>query len=160
MSGPESPARKQRSRSACGSVIGFALLAYGIAGLGGVGLFALQAVFAIWQLEQINYIEHYGLIRQKTGARYEPVAPHHSWDATHRITNYLLINLQRHADHHMKPARRYPVLQTYAKTEAPALPYGYPLLTWIVYIPPLWRRVMNPKVQAWRARHYPQVTQW
>ena len=50
---------------------------------------------------------------------------------------------------------RYPVLQHYDETKAPQLPYGYPAMLTMALLPPLWFRVMNPRVEAWRARHYP-----
>lgn len=137
------------------------ILAYGIGGIEAVILYLVQAGVAIFVLEQINYVEHYGLVRQRRGpGRYEPVAPHHSWNADHRATNYLLINLQRHSDHHVKPARRFPVLQTYAAREAPQLPAGYPLMVLLSYNPWLWRRVMNPRVRKWRTMFYPEITDW
>jgi alkane 1-monooxygenase len=116
---------------------------------------------AIWQLELINYIEHYGLTRKHLGdGKYERVQPHHSWNASHRVSNWLLINLQRHSDHHVKPDRRYPLLQTYEDEVAPHLPHGYPLMTIAAMIPPLWKRIMNPRVKAWRAAHYPEIEDW
>lgn len=136
-------------------------LAFGLGGWLGLGLFMFQALAAIWQLELVNYVEHYGLTRlMRDTGRYEPVRPHHSWNADHRATNWLLINLQRHSDHHYKPNRRFPLLQTYPEAEAPQLPFGYPLMTMAAMVPPLWRRVMNPKVRAWRRQFYPQVTDW
>ena len=132
-----------------------------IGGWWGVALFAYQAFVAIWQLELVNYVEHYGLTRKHLGnGKYEHVLPRHSWNASHRASNWLLINLQRHSDHHYKPDRRYPLLQTYSEEEAPQLPYGYPVMTALASIPPLWRRVMNPRVQAWRAKYYPEVEDW
>lgn len=136
-------------------------LAYGLAGFAGLGLFLVQACVAVWQLELVNYVEHYGLTRKHLGAgKYEHVRPHHSWNAAHRASNWLLINLQRHSDHHYKPDRRFPLLQTYSEDEAPQLPYGYPVMTMMAMVPPLWRRVMNPRVRAWRQRHYPEITDW
>jgi alkane 1-monooxygenase len=88
------------------------------------------------------------------------VRPHHSWNADHQATNWLLINLQRHSDHHYKPARRFPLLQTYGPEAAPQLPFGYPLMATAAMVPPLWRRLMNPKVRAWRRQHYPEITDW
>ena len=136
-------------------------LAFAIGGGLGVGLFLLQAFFAIWQLELTNYIEHYGLVRrQLPNGKYEPVKPHHSWNAPHRASNWLLINLQRHSDHHYKPDRRFPLLQTYSEDQAPMLPMGYPAMGVLAMVPPLWRRRMNPRVRAWRRRYYPDVTDW
>ncbi|MEO0485577.1 MAG: alkane 1-monooxygenase [Pseudomonadota bacterium] len=139
----------------------FLSLAFGIGGWAAVGLFLFQAFIAIWQLELVNYIEHYGLTRKHLGdGKYEYVRPRHSWNSAHKVSNWLLINLQRHSDHHFKADRRFPLLQTYDETEAPQLPYGYPVMTMIAMWPPLWRRVMNPKVRAWRARFYPEIEDW
>lgn len=141
--------------------LGFLALAYGLGGALGLGLFAFQAVVAIWQLELINYIEHYGLTRRHLGdGKYEHVMPHHSWNSAQKASNWLLINLQRHSDHHYKPDRRFPLLQTYGPDRAPTLPYGYPVMSLAALIPPLWRRVMNPRVRAWRAQFYPDITDW
>ncbi|PZQ95414.1 MAG: alkane 1-monooxygenase [Cereibacter sphaeroides] len=141
--------------------IGFLLLALALGGWSGLALFVWQAFVAIWQLELVNYIEHYGLTRRHLGnGRYEHVLPRHSWNSDYRASNWLLINLQRHSDHHYKPDRRFPLLQTYAEDEAPQLPFGYPVMTMIAMIPPFWRRVMNPRVRAWRKRHYPDITDW
>jgi alkane 1-monooxygenase len=140
---------------------GFLFIAYQIAGFAGVGFWMFQAFIAVWQLELVNYIEHYGLTRKlKDDGKYEPVRPHHSWNASHRVSNWLLINLQRHSDHHYKPDRRFPVLQNYDVSEAPQLPHGYPVMTVLAMVPPLWRRVMNRKVRKWRATYYPEITKW
>ncbi len=136
-------------------------LALALGGWLGLVLFLWQAFVAIWQLELVNYIEHYGLTRRHLGdGKYEHVLPRHSWNATHKASNWLLINLQRHSDHHYKPDRRFPLLQTYAEEEAPLLPYGYSLMTMLAMVPPLWRRYMNPKVRAWRRQFYPDIEDW
>ncbi|MGB0438863.1 MAG: alkane 1-monooxygenase, partial [Paracoccaceae bacterium] len=141
--------------------LGMLGLAWGLGGWLGVLVFIAQAHIAAWQLELVNYIEHYGLTRLHLGdGRYEHVRPHHSWNAAQRASNWLLINLQRHSDHHYKPDRRFPLLQTHPESEAPQLPYGYPTMTLAALVPSLWRRMMNPRVAAWRARHYPGVTDW
>jgi alkane 1-monooxygenase len=140
---------------------GFFVLAFVLGGWAGVGLFMVQAGVAIWQLELVNYIEHYGLTRKYMGdGKYEHVQPRHSWNAAHKASNWLLINLQRHSDHHYKPDRRFAVLQNYGPDEAPQLPYGYPLMTMLAMMPPLWRRVMNPRVRQWRQKYYPEITEW
>ncbi len=139
-------------------MLGVALL---LGGLEGLALFLLQAGVAVWQLELVNYIEHYGLTRAYLGdGRYEHVKPRHSWNAAHKASNWLLINLQRHSDHHYKPDRRFPLLQNYPPEEAPQLPMGYPAMAAMAMVPPLWRRKMNPQVRAWRRRFYPEITDW
>ncbi len=136
-------------------------LALALGGWVGLALFAYQAFVAIWQLELVNYIEHYGLTRRHLGeGKYEHVLPRHSWNADHRASNWLLINLQRHSDHHYKPDRRFPLLQTYTADDAPQLPYGYPVMTTVALVPPLFKRMMNPRVRAWRRKYYPDITDW
>ena len=139
----------------------FVTLAFALGGWLGVALFIFQAAIAVWQLELTNYIEHYGLTRKHLGeGKYEHVQPRHSWNAAHKASNWLLINLQRHSDNHYKPDRRFPLLQNYTEDAAPQLPFGYPVMTMAAMIPPLWRRIMNPRVKAWRKQFYPEVSDW
>ena len=141
--------------------LGFIGLAALIGGGWGVFLFATQAFWAIFQLELVNYVEHYGLTRKHLGdGKYEHVKPRHSWNASQRASNWLLINLQRHSDHHYKPDRRFPLLQTYTEDEAPQLPYGYPVMTMVALVPPVWRRMMNPRIKHWRKTFYPEIANW
>ncbi len=136
--------------------VGFVGLAVLIGGWQGVGIFVLQAMVAILLLELVDYIEHYGLLRRKrANGRYEQTQPHHSWNSGHQASNWLLINLQRHSDHHYKPRKRFPTLQSYPESEAPQLPHGYPWMVALALFPPLYFRVMEPKLEAWRARFYP-----
>jgi len=118
-------------------------------GPAGLALLAGQSLFAILLLETINYVEHYGLRREEVSpGRYERTQPHHSWNATHRLTNAMLFNLQRHADHHAFAHRRYPELRAWPG--APTLPCGYPTMVLASLVPPLWFAIMNPRVQALR----------
>ncbi len=140
---------------------GFLILATLLGGWIGLTMFLIHAFIAIWQLELVNYIEHYGLTRKHLGdGTYEHTKPHHSWNASHRASNWLLINLQRHSDHHYKPDRRFPLLQTYDPSDAPQLPYGYAVMGFLAMVPPLWRRRMNPLVRRWRKTFYPEITDW
>ena len=144
-----------------GLQMAFLILAFALGGPLGVLVFVLQALAAIFQLEVVNYVEHYGLTRKYLGdGKYEHVKPRHSWNASHTASNWFLINLQRHSDHHYKPDRRFPLLQTYDESEAPQLPYGYPVMTFFALFPRKWRAMMNPRVQAWRERYYPEIVDW
>jgi alkane 1-monooxygenase len=116
-------------------------------GLGLLPYLVLQAVVGIWLLESVNYLEHYGMRRQKLpSGRYERVDPSHSWNSNNIGTNVLLYHLQRHSDHHANPTRRYQTLRDYP--ESPVLPTGYAGMIVLTWIPALWRRVMDPKVVA------------
>ncbi|HLS76679.1 MAG TPA: alkane 1-monooxygenase [Nocardia sp.] len=116
----------------------------------GIGLLPwllVQAVFGFSLLEVVNYLEHYGLARQRTGSgRYERPAPTHSWNSDHLVTNVFLYHLQRHSDHHANPTRRYQTLRSW--DGAPNLPAGYATMIMLAYVPPLWRRVMDKRVLA------------
>jgi alkane 1-monooxygenase len=112
-------------------------------------VFAGQAAVAVSLLEIINYIEHYGLLRREIApGRYERIEACHSWNSSHRVSNWVLINLARHADHHLSASKRYPLLHT--RDEAPQLPAGYSAMMLLALVPPLWRRVMDPRVVAWQ----------
>ncbi len=120
-------------------------------GARGLVYFLLQSAVAVAFLETINYIEHYGLERRLVRAGvYERVTPFHSWNAANRLTNALLFNLQRHSDHHVWPTRPYFKLRHHP--ESPQLPTGYAGMALLAMFPPLWRRVMDPRVAAHRAR--------
>ena len=108
----------------------------------------LQAVVGFSLLEVVNYMEHYGMLRQKVGTskrqRYERVDPSHSWNSNNIATNVLLYHLQRHSDHHANPTRRYQTLRDFE--ESPVLPTGYAGMIVLALFPPLYRRVMDQRV--------------
>jgi alkane 1-monooxygenase len=107
----------------------------------------VQAVFGFSLLEVVNYLEHYGLLRQKLeSGRYERTAPRHSWNSNNTASNVLLYHLQRHSDHHANPMRRFQSLRH--MDEAPQLPSGYGTMIVLAYCTPLWRKVMDPRVVA------------
>jgi alkane 1-monooxygenase len=105
----------------------------------------VQAVIGFSLLEVVNYLEHYGLLRQrKEDGRYERCRPEHSWNSNNVASNVLLYHLQRHSDHHANPTRRYQALRHVE--EAPQLPTGYAGMIVLAWVPPLWRRVMDPRL--------------
>jgi len=108
----------------------------------------IQAFIAITLLEAVNYLEHYGMLREIVGVpgkeRYERVEPRHSWNSNNIATNVLLYHLQRHSDHHAHPTRRYQALRD--EKSAPALPTGYASMILLALVPPAWNRVMDPRV--------------
>lgn len=100
------------------------------------------------QLTFANYVEHYGLLRRiDASGKTEPCAPRHSWNTNHIVSNLMLFHLQRHSDHHANPLRPYQALRDFA--ELPRLPSGYPGCYMLAVFPPLWFRVMDPKVMTW-----------
>ncbi|MEO0544571.1 MAG: alkane 1-monooxygenase [Pseudomonadota bacterium] len=100
------------------------------------------------QLSMANYVEHYGLKRERlANGRYEACEPRHSWNTNHILSNLLLFHLQRHSDHHTNPMVPYQSLRNF--DELPQLPSGYPGCFVLAVFPPLWRRMMDPKVAKW-----------
>lgn len=127
-----------------------AIIAICIAALGpAILLFIIPHHFIGWYtLTQANYVEHYGLLRQKLpNGRYERTQPHHSWNTNHLFSNMLLFHLQRHSDHHANPLRPYQVLRNF--DDLPTLPNGYLGCYSLAAIPPLWYKVMDKKVMDW-----------
>jgi alkane 1-monooxygenase len=105
----------------------------------------MQAVIGFSLLEVVNYLEHYGLLRRKKDdGRYERCLPEHSWNSNNVASNVLLYHLQRHSDHHAHPTRRYQALRDFE--EAPQLPTGYAGMIVLAWFPPIWHRVMDPKL--------------
>jgi alkane 1-monooxygenase len=105
----------------------------------------VQAIIGFSLLEVVNYLEHYGLLRQKKeDGRYERCQPKHSWNSNMVASNVFLFHLQRHSDHHAYPTRRYQALRHY--DEAPELPEGYATMIVYALFPPVWRRVMDQRL--------------
>ena len=116
-------------------------------GVKAVPFLLIQAIYGASLLEVVNYLEHYGLGRkQLASGRYERCQPQHSWNSNRVVTNLFLYQLQRHADHHANPTRSFQALRHFG--DAPQLPSGYATMIMLAYVPPLWFRVMNPRVVA------------
>lgn len=128
--------------------LAFALMAWLWLGWAGLGFFLAQGLFAACSLEIINYIEHYGLERRRIDGRYERPTHLHSWNSDYALSNLLLFQLQRHSDHHETPRRRYQDLVHHA--DSPQLPGGYAAMFVLALVPPLWFRVIDPRVRAFR----------
>lgn len=102
----------------------------------------VQCILANFLLEYVNYIEHYGLSRGEK----ERVTEIHSWQSDRFVSRFLLVDLSRHADHHFYASKPYHTLKSYA--QSPVLPAGYPSLIVPALIPPLWRWLIHPILDA------------
>lgn len=111
-------------------------------------LFLGSTFIGILLLETVNYIEHYGLRRKKKEKGYERPQPIHSWNSNHPIGRLLLLELSRHSDHHFIASRKYQVLRHF--DESPQMPTGYPGMMLLAFVPPLWFRFMNRKIEEYR----------
>lgn len=108
--------------------------------------FLIVSAGGILLLETVNYIEHYGLLREKReNGTYDRVRRIHSWNSNHVFGRVVLFELSRHSDHHYKPDRPYQLLETHE--ESPIMPTGYPGMMLLALLPPLFFKVMNKKIE-------------
>ncbi len=136
-------------------------LAYWIGGAWGILVLIFVCAMGILQLRMADYIQHYGLQRIRTPeGRFERVRARHSWTAAFKLSNWLYYNSQRHADHHLTASRLYPVLQHCGAEDSPQLPGSYGAMGSLLMWPRRWFAKMDPLVDQWRARCYPEVGDW
>ena len=140
--------RNRTFRHLC-EIVALYALAYLVAEAKGLLFVALQSLIAVLLLETINYVEHYGLRREKTTRGYEAVRATHAWSSSHRASNYYLFRLPRHADHHQFARRPYWALRHL--DDAPQLPSGYGTMVLVALVPPLWRATMHPRLDRLNA---------
>jgi len=120
-----------------------------LAGFGPKGLLAWLGTAAVGYVlfQLVNYVEHYGLLRQRTASGvYERVQPYHSWNSEHPLGRILLYELTRHSDHHYQASRPYHTLRF--QPASPQMPTGYPGMMLLATLPPLWFRVMDKRVSS------------
>lgn len=123
------------------------LIARLIGGTTGLLWYVALAIFAQVQLLMSDYVQHYGLERKITDGKPEPIAARHSWNSPHWYSSALMLNAPRHSDHHAHPMRPYPALEL---PNAPTLPRSIPVMACIALLPPMWRKVMHPRLKEWR----------
>jgi alkane 1-monooxygenase len=123
----------------------FVVFIYLFFGAIGVIGFLASSIIGFTLLEIVNYIEHYGLLRkQMPNGAYEKTKPHHSWNSEHELGRIFLFELTRHSDHHFNPSRKYQILRHF--DDAPQMPSGYLAMIPLALLPPLWFKIMNPRV--------------
>lgn len=126
-------------------------LAWGVAGVSGLASYVALALYATAQLLLSDYVQHYGLLRdRRPDGRWAPVDARHAWNAAQPVSALLTLNAPRHSDHHMHPGRPYPGLRM--PVGAPVLPRSLPVMGALALVPPLWRRVMHPRLDRLAAR--------
>lgn len=116
--------------------------------------FFIASVFGILLLETVNYIEHYGLLRQlNPQGRYERVNHQHSWNSDYVIGRLVLFELSRHSDHHYKASKKYQTLDSLYSS--PQMPTGYPGMMLLALVPPLWFNYMNVRIDEFQKLKVP-----
>lgn len=118
---------------------------YFFSGVNGVIFFISHCIFSILLLEFGNYVEHYGLSRKINKLKYEKFEAQHSWSSDAPLTNIILFNLPYHSSHHINS--NYSYLNLVNEVKAPKLPYGHFVMILIAAYPPLWYKVINPRIK-------------
>ncbi|MCC2638904.1 MAG: Alkane 1-monooxygenase family protein [Moraxellaceae bacterium] len=117
--------------------------AFYCAGWRGVAFHLVVCVLTKVALEVLNYVEHYGIVRQPS----QPVQPRHSWNCNHTVSGVLTYNLTRHSHHHADAQTPFQDLRAHA--EQPSMPGGFITAYLTAWVPPLWRRAITPKLLEW-----------
>lgn len=135
----------------------FAAIFAGLWGRAGLLLFAGQAIFAVFVFEIITYLHHYGLVLREG----EELGPQHAWAHHCWLTNCLTFNNTFHGDHHLRPSTPY--YELHAMYGSPRLPAGYLTMFWVALVPPLWYRLIHPRLDVLEGTHagtQNRVTDW
>lgn len=112
---------------------------------GGAGLILLvitQALVAAWQLTAAEYVEHYGMLRNRyQDGEYGPLRRDRYWCAAGAVNNMLLSERQFHQ--HSDTQFNSSISQA---TEQPTLPLGFNLLSFLVLMPNYWFHFVDEKL--------------
>jgi alkane 1-monooxygenase len=111
---------------------------------GWIGVAALATVWVIsnFELEALNYLEHYGLIRVKD----QPIDYRHNWDNNTLFTSWFFIEIGRQADHHDRGETHFWELENVG---APNTGWGYFTIFALALVPPLWHWYMRKRLATW-----------
>ncbi len=136
-------------------------LGYWFGAIWGILAFLMFSASSVLSMKIINYVQHYGLRRIRLpNGRFERPQPQHSWSSDYRFFNWIYYNAQRHADHHAAASRPYPLLQHWGEDQSPQLPGPYGKMGGLAMSPRRWFETMDPLVDKWRERYYPEVKDW
>ena len=108
----------------------------------GVACLALVWLISNFELEALNYLEHYGLIREKG----QPIDYRHSWDNSTALTSWYFIEIGRQADHHDRGETHFWELD---EVGAPNTNCGYFMLFAVALFPMLFHKLMETELKKW-----------
>lgn len=111
---------------------------------GWLGICAMLLIWMIsnFELEALNYLEHYGLIREKG----QPIDYRHSWDNSTAFTSWFFIEIGRQADHHDRGETHFWELD---EVGAPNTGMGYFTLFALALVPPAFHALMEQELKKW-----------
>ena len=121
------------------------ILSFFLAGINGLIFIFFHSAISIILLELVDYIQHYGLERSIKNGKYQTYAEQHSWNSRHSSANWSTFNLGLHAEHHQTSSKHYPLLSQQKKLME--MPANYPVMIMMALVPPIWFKIMNPKLK-------------
>lgn len=125
---------------------GLATIFYFTGGINLVAFWFALSLVAILLLQTVDYIEHYGLVREKNAdGFYMACKPIHSWDTSSLWTNITLFNLGYHSHHHLKA--NLPFQELKAQESARRMPYGYSVMVPLALLPFVYIPLMNKHLE-------------
>jgi len=115
------------------------------------GLVGVLALLVVWSLanfllEALNFMGHYGLIRESG----KPVEHKHSWDNDSVFTSWFFIEIGRQCDHHVRGETYFWELDDVG---GPNYGIGYFSLFVITLIPQAFRRYVRRHLDIWDQKY-------
>lgn len=125
-----------------------------VAGWRGVVFYGFVIAGTAFTMQAITYIQHWGLTdRLSPGLG----AVGYSWEDRCVMQAWVTLNHAYHGHHHVHPSLPYFRLGGFANS--PRLPASYPVMLLMAMIPPLFRRTMGRRLDAWLAAEGSQQPQ-
>ena len=121
-------------------------ISYAIAGFSGLVFVLTQAAVAIILTEAVDYIQHYGLMREQEDGKTQPIQPEHSWNSRHAVGDWTTFNIGLHSHHHTSGTTPYPELSQ--QQEHHEMPGNYAVMILMALLPLLWFKVMDERLPA------------
>lgn len=126
---------------------------WALGGAAAAALYLAVCGMVAFGVQLITYIQHWGLGEDSIPGR---VAHGRGWDDDCRFQAWVTLGVSLHDPHH-RDSRR-PFYRLELSPDSPRLPAGYVLLMFASMAPPLWRRLMEPRLARWIASPDPPVS--
>jgi alkane 1-monooxygenase len=112
-------------------------------GWAGLGIMGIAWTISAFELEVLNFLEHYGLIRVKG----QPIEYRHSWDVGESpFTQIGFIEIGRQGDHHDRGETHFWELE---EVGSPDTGIGYYAMFSLLLVPPVWEVFIRPHLAKW-----------
>lgn len=126
-------------------------LFYVAAGVPGLAMYAAVGLGVAWTMHAMTYVQHWGL-----GSDAAPDARDgdYAWEDGCRLQAWLTLCISYHQAHHHRAT--VPYYRRELAPGSPRQPAGYVVLLFAAMVPPLWRSLMLPALEAWQRDPYRQ----